>query len=102
MRLTPTAQRWSRLLAELDQSNLTAAVFARQRGINASTLTWWRRKLGRPSHPGGFVPVALPVVQAAPASQAPLRIELPGSDLAVVVPLGTDLGWLRAVVVALS
>ena len=101
MRLTPTAQRWARLIAELDQSELTATAFAAQRCVNPSTLSWWRRKLQRERAPGSFVAVNLPATTAL--SPVPvLRLELLEARVAMDVPVGADLTWLRAVVVALS
>lgn len=101
MRLTPTAQRWARLIAELDQSDLTATAFAAKRGVNPSTLAWWRRKLRQGRAGTGFVAVSLPAPASVPAVPV-LRLELVEGHVAMDVPVGVDLAWLRAVVVALS
>jgi transposase-like protein len=99
MSLTPTAQRWAHLVTALEQSDLTARAFAAKHNVNPSTLSWWRSRF-RGSMPRGFLEVELSA--AVPATPAPLiRVELPG-DAVVVVPVGVDLRWLRAVVEALS
>jgi len=99
MSLTPTAQRWARLVTALEQSDLTAAAFAAKHNVNPSTLSWWRSRFRGSMPSRGFVEVELPAVPAAPAPL--IRVELPG-DAVVVVPVGADLRWLRAVVEALS
>lgn len=100
MSLTPTAQRWARLVTALEQSDLTAAAFAAKHNVNPSTLSWWRSRFRGSMPSRGFVEVEL--AAAAPALPTPLiRVELPG-EAVVVVPVGADLRWLRAVVEALS
>lgn len=99
MSLTPTAQRWARLVTALEQSDLTARAFAAKHNVNPSTLSWWRSRFRGSMPSRGFVEVELSAVPAAPAPL--IRVELPG-DAVVVVPVGADLRWLRAVVEALS
>lgn len=99
MSLTPTAQRWAHLVTALEQSNLTARAFAAKHNVNPSTLSWWRSRFRGSMPSRGFVEVELPAVLAAPTPL--IRVELPG-DAVVVVPVGADLRWLRAIVEALS
>lgn len=101
MSLTPTAQRWAKLVTALEASNLTAAVFAAQHNVNPSTLSWWRSRFRGTLPSRGFVTVELPVVQPV-ASPPTLRVALPDRGVVMDVPVGADLGWLRAVVEALS
>ncbi len=104
------SDRWIALVAAFENSKLTMRAFAAQHGVNASSLSWWRRRL-RVTPPGSFVEQRLPLraalswvsqtrasVEAAPT----LRLELPHLRAVVSVPPGTDLLWLRDVLGALS
>lgn len=102
MALTPTAQRWARLVAAFERSNSTAAAFAAQHGVNPSTLMWWRSRLRTGAISGGFVPVELPVVVAQSQAARPLRLEFVSRGVALAIPDDTDLAWLRSVVDALT
>lgn len=102
MSLTPTAQRWARLVSAFERSNHTAAAFAAQHDVNPSTLMWWRSRLRNGAIPGGFVAVELPAVVSQPRIPAPLRLELPGRGVALTIPPDADLAWLRRVVDALA
>ena len=64
MPLSPTAQRWARLLADQEQSNLTTRAFAAQHDVNPSTLNGWRCEL-RKRQPA-FVEVRLATVVTPP------------------------------------
>ena len=101
MPLTPTAQRWARLVAALEQSNLTATAFAAQHNVNPSTLSWWRSRLRGTLQTRAFVEVELPCGIAPTSNPPPLRVEV-RAGVVVVVPDGADLRWLRAVVGALA
>lgn len=101
MSLTTTGQRWAKLVAALEASNLTAAVFAARHNVNPSTLSWWRSRLRGTMPSRGFVTVELPTVQAV-VPAPPIRVALPNRGVVVEVPVGADLDWLRAVVEALS
>lgn len=75
------------LLDELERSGLSHRAFAERRGIPLSTLSWWRRKLGRAGAAGrrrgsaGLVPVVVPEGEAiAPSLMAP---GLPGDGFEV-------------------
>lgn len=105
MSLSPTAQRWARLVAALEQSNLTAKAFAAQHNVSPSTLSWWRGRLRGPLKSRGFVAVDLPAVvpKAVPASpRQPLLLEFTDRRLVLTIPPDTDLAWLRAVAEVLS
>jgi hypothetical protein len=41
------------VLSEWERSGLSQAEFCRQRGINAVTLAWWKRRLRGTDAPGG-------------------------------------------------
>ncbi len=43
--MTERARFWSRLLAEWERSGLSQAEFARRRGVQAVSFSWWKRKL---------------------------------------------------------
>lgn len=66
MSLTPTAQRWARLVTALEQSDLTAKAFAAKHNVNPSTLSWWWSRFRGSIPSRGFVEVELPAVLAAP------------------------------------
>ena len=100
MVLSPTAQRWARLIAALEQSNLTTAAFAARNNVNASTLSWWRSRLRGTSALQPFVAVELP--GSGVVSAAPIEVELIDRRARVTVPHGVDPEWLRAVVESLS
>ena len=78
---------------------MTARAFAAKHNVNPFTLSWWRSRFRASMPSRGFVEVELPAVPAAPAPL--IRVELPG-DVVVVLPVGADLRWLRAVVEAPS
>lgn len=109
MSLSPTAQRWAQLVVALDQSKLTARAFAAQHNVSASTLSWWRGRFRGTLKSRGFVAVDLPAVMSPLASVAapesprrPLLLEFTDRPVVLVIPADTDLGWLRAIVDALS
>ena len=101
MSLSPTGERWARMVSEFEHSGLTVAAFATRRGVNPSTLAWWRSRLRGRARQSAFVPVELPAVVERPAP-ALLRVALPARGLVVEVPPETDLAWLRSVVEALA
>lgn len=92
--LTPTAQRWAHLVAELERSALSLTAFARRHGVNPSTLSSWRSRL-RAARRATFVDVT-------PEPAPVLELELPDFGVRVAVPEGTDLVWLRTVLEALA
>lgn len=65
-------------LAELSQSKLSDAAFARERGISTQRLLFWRKRLTQPPTPPA--PAFVPVVVAATTDED-LR---PGSPVAMI------------------
>jgi hypothetical protein len=66
------AARRTRLLAAFERSGLSAAAFARQRGLNYTTFCGWRQRQSKTKRSPGFVQVELP----SPAAPVELVIEL--------------------------
>ncbi len=118
-------ERWTKLVADFETSDLTQREFASERGISFSNLRNWIYRLRKESRP--LVEVApassgqepqpeprkrgsrlVPVRVIASAPKAPLvemrtallELALP-SGVAVRFPPGTDLAYLRALVAAL-
>jgi hypothetical protein len=56
--------RRSQLLAAFDRSGLSAAVFARQRGIGYSTFCGWRQRRAKTKASPAFVEVEVPELVA--------------------------------------
>lgn len=121
----PDRERWKKLVADFEASDLTQREFATERGISFSNLRNWLyrfRKEARPLVEGApasprqapkraprrdgsrLVPVR--VVASAPkarlleAGAALLELALP-SGVAVRFPPGTDPSYLRALIAAL-
>ena len=95
-RLPPA--RWAELVSAHRASGLSLERFAQQHAINAKSLGWWRTRL-RPASPAPtFVEVRVEPVVEPPV----LRLELPTARVAMDLPVGLDLAWLRQVVQALS
>ncbi len=95
---TPAAERWSEVIDEQEASGLTIREFARQRDLKASTLSWWRSRLGRARRraESAFVEVV-----TEPAETHGLTLTLTGMGVDVKVDLSTDMTLLRRVVDAL-
>jgi transposase-like protein len=68
---TDPAQR-EQLLAAFARSGLSAAEFARQQGLNYTTLCGWRQRRGQTQRPPAFVQVEL----AVPVAPVELVIEV--------------------------
>jgi transposase-like protein len=98
---TGAAQRWARVVEEFEASGVGAREFAQRRGINPSTLKWWRSQLRRGSPPGTAVPALSFVELQVEVPVTPIRVRLERAAVSFDVPPGTDLRWLRAVVDAL-
>jgi transposase-like protein len=88
-----SAQQWAPLVAELQNSHLSIAAFAAQKGVHPATLATWRRRFAQKGP--AFLEVSLA------EQEATLQVELP-SRAVIRVPVGTNLRWLRQVVEALS
>lgn len=87
-----SAEWWSKTVEEAQGSGLSMRVFAGTKGLNYSTLSWWKWKLNQAPAPGGFLEVELVA--------APLRVRVGGG--VVEVDEDTDLSLLRRVVEALA
>ena len=91
---TPAARRWSTVLSEAEESELSLRAFARSRGLNPQTLAWWRWRLSQASEEeSGFVEA---IVQ--PATELRVRV----GEAVIEVEPNTDLALLARVVGALS
>ena len=111
MSLTPAARRWSAILDDYESSGLSQRAFAKERGINPSTLAAWRSKLGRSSTSrtdrAAFTELVVeesrtaPEVEGPESSSSPVVIRLVDRPAEVVVQDDTDLALLRRVVDAL-
>lgn len=98
--MSETSKRWAERVARWRRSGLSARVYARSVGINASTLTYWAWRLGRetaptakkspsvadrrPSSAVDFVEVVAPVV-----GDERFELEL-GDGRRVRIPAGFD------------
>jgi hypothetical protein len=94
---TPAAQRWTALIAELDDSDLSIRKFAHARGINPRTLTWWKwrlRKEEEERQDDGFFELVPREHLAA--------LDLTVGGASITVDRDTDLCLLRRVVEALA
>ena len=99
---TPAALRWAATVAEFERSGLSLRAFAARHQLNASTFAWWRSRLRQASlRSPRFQAVEVHIEPAAP-SPAPLRIELAGGSVVLVVPPDANLDQLRAVVALLA
>lgn len=92
-----TAERWRSLVEEWRSSGLSRSAFARARGLNASTLGWWRWRLGIAMNQE---PAFLDVVVTDRQERPPDLIVEVGA-LRVRVPAGFDSGEVRRLVEAL-
>lgn len=103
MSMSPAARRWAALVAELEDSKLSVAVFAQRRGVNSSTLAWWRSRLRSVARstalavqPPAFVEVA---VERQP--ERPVRLRFEHRPVVLEIPDGASLELVRRVVDAL-
>lgn len=106
------AREMRRVLARWQRSGLTLREYGEKHGIPVSTLSWWRRVLGRAGAEAGNgaaaenavgfteVPPPANVPANVPRTPAVLEIVLPSGHL-VRVPAGADSGTLRRVFEAL-
>lgn len=97
----PARDRWSRLVDDLESSGLPVATFARQRGIRASTLAWWRSHFRRRArdHRPDFAEL---LVRDEPRpADGHLRLELHRWPVTVQIDSHADLRLLRAMLEAL-
>jgi hypothetical protein len=92
---TPAARRWEPVVRRARQSGVSIRAFARQHGINESTLAWWNWRFGDDLAERAFVEVSV-----GDGSCRPLQIHVGGAR--VEVGADSDLALLRRVVEALS
>jgi transposase-like protein len=92
---TPAARRWEPIVRRARQSGLSIRAYARQHGVNESTLAWWNWRLGDELGPrdSAFVEVTL-ADRGHPLRLQVGRVQLEVDDL-------TDLALLRRVVAVL-
>ena len=95
-------ERMAAMLRKWRRSGQSAAAFAREQGINAQRLSYWKRVLAGKSRPnrrsgpaiGSLVPVQL--LASASASSGCLEIHLASGER-VVFPEGCSVAVLREV-----
>ena len=78
---------WQTHIKAIARSGLSRAEYCRRCNLSYYALTYWQRKLARPTSSAvTLVPIALPERRSngTDSSQAPLRILLPG-NLAIAV-----------------
>jgi hypothetical protein len=108
-------QQWSaeeagRVLEEWRASGLALGRFARERGIGAERLRWWKKRLGDWSEKadGTKAAVLVPVVLSEPepavaAGKPPVVVRVPGGMVVEVAePAAVSAQWLAQVVSQLS
>jgi hypothetical protein len=104
-RLPDPADSWSDddariVLDEWRRSGATMAAFARQRGLKASRLYWWKKRLRR----AAVSPPATPTLSLVPASimssEITLTIRIPG-EIAIEVANASP-SWAVALVAELA
>lgn len=98
-----SATVWAEMVSELDASGMTVGAFAARRGINASTLAWWRWKVHQMSGatPSPEAGVRFLEVTVAEPQISALRLRFERLGLDIEVGRGFDPDLLRAVVGAL-
>ena len=95
-----TETKWRGVIGEQERSGLTVREFALRRGINASTLFWWRCRLRRGRvDQAGLVPVT--VVDEGDAQGGQLELQVRG-DIVLRLPRGFDEADLRRVLAVLD
>ncbi len=95
-----TRSFWEGLLAEVQRGESDEAV-ARRHHVRPRTLKWWRWRLGREgSRARARAPRLLPVVvkHAPIVEHSPSDVAVVVADLRVHFQVGTDVGYLAALV----
>ena len=91
------------MVAEADRSGSVSRT-ARRYGVKPRTLAWWRWTLGREGQHGDarLLPVVVAKREAVeePATAAASVAILVADDIAFVVPVGVDVTYVAALVVA--
>jgi len=107
MATTPAAQRWAAVIGRHEASGLTIRQFAKDNGLNAGTLAWWRSRLRREARmarrPQAFVELEVAPVEQneGTLSIEPVVLCLDAFDARIVVEQDTDLELVRRLVDAL-
>jgi transposase-like protein len=107
---TTTATRWRAVVEAHAASGLTIRDFARQHGVNASSLAWWRSRLRNSDlkqTPTTAPPVfseltVAPEATASPELRRALVVSFGSRQVSVVVDDQTDLTLLRRLADALA
>lgn len=103
---TPAAKRWTAIIDEQEASGQTIRAFAKGRGLNVRTLSWWRCQLGRSrrqKREPAQQPVSFDEVQVAEAGpDGTVVIAFDHLEAHVVIDHDTDLALLRTVLGALA
>ena len=98
---------WCELLSKVDAGETVSSV-ARRHGVNAGTLKWWRTKLRREMTSGPRLvplvvrPLAPKVRSAEVRSGGNASIEIVAGKTIVRVAVGSDIEYVKALVVALG
>ena len=96
---------WSERVARWKSSGLSTREFAAAEGVNASSLAWWKWKLGkrgrRSTKRSSAASEPVTFVQLRPASTGPVEILLASGHL-VPVPHGADVELVAHLVAALD
>lgn len=105
------SKRWSReqaaaVLEEWKSSGLSLAAFARERGVVAQRLHWWRARLRGQSAPRAARPghkLVPAIITGVPLLAAPVTVRMTtGESMEVSEPSSVSPDWVAAVVVAIS
>ncbi|MCB9758379.1 MAG: hypothetical protein H6739_37135 [Alphaproteobacteria bacterium] len=96
-----TVARWSVLIDAQEASGQSVREFAESRGLNPSTLAWWRWKLERTRGRAAERSPFLELVVDEPTGTGVVLLEIRGLGVQVQVTRDTDLAWLREVLEAL-
>ena len=103
-----TEKRWTEIIDQHEASGLSIRAFAQRKGVNPSTLAWWRSRLGRAVSRGKRKSKVFQelTVRGEPGDKQVITettVVVALDDLAahVVVDGQTDLTLLKRVLVAL-
>jgi len=78
-------EQWRRVVAEFEASGETARAFAEPRGITASALGYWRRRLAKDADVNAPSSLAVSFVEVRPDAAAAARYEIVLGNGRVVV-----------------
>ena len=89
---------WCKLIETLERSGESCGEFAAGRGLDPSTVAWWRSKLRRDARAELFVPVE--VSEPEPARLGRLEVRLP-SGIVLTFEEAFDTAGLRGLIATL-